>query len=108
MIFAASVLVALLPFVAAQTSTDCNPTEKSCPADPGFSQSSTWFDFQTGSLGDSWDVLGFSNLITTNSNGLQFSITESGQSPTIASKGTILQRYADDRLCILWQDYGYC
>lgn len=86
MIFAASVLVALLPFVAAQTSTDCNPTEKSCPADPAFSQSSTWFDFQTGSLGDSWDVLGFSNLITTNSNGLQFSISESGESPTITSK----------------------
>jgi len=86
MIFAISTLLALLPaFVSAQTSTLCNPTEKSCPADPGF-PATTVYNFQQDGLDDTWDVLGSANMISQDGNGLHFTINADGQAPTITTK----------------------
>jgi hypothetical protein len=86
MLFAVSTLLALLPaFISAQTSTLCNPTEKSCPADPGF-PATTVYNFQQSGLDDTWDVLGSANMISQDGNGLHFTIDASGQAPTITTK----------------------
>jgi len=89
----------LVPFVAAQTSTLCNPTEKTCPADPGFDQPTTVYNFQQTSLDDTWDVLGSANMISQDSGGLHFTITGAGQAPTITTKRTF-----PATLCILNAD----
>lgn len=86
MLFAVSTLLALVPFVAAQTSTLCNPTEKTCPADPGFDQATTIYNFQQNGLDDTWDVLGSGNMISQDSGGLHFTINAAGQAPTITTK----------------------
>jgi hypothetical protein len=95
MLFAASVLVALLPLVAAQTSTNCDPTKKSCPDDPGFAQTTTTFDFQKEGLGKSWTALGFADKISQDSSGLHFSIDASGEAPTLTSNGIPLKNHAN-------------
>jgi hypothetical protein len=86
MLFAVSTLLALLPFVTAQTSTLCNPTEKSCPADPGFDQGTTTYNFQQSGIDDTWTVLGSGNKISQDSGGLHFTIDAAGQAPTLATK----------------------
>jgi hypothetical protein len=92
MLFAASALLALLPFVAAQTSTLCDPTKKSCPADPGFDQATTVYDFQKSGLDDTWDVLGSGDKISQDSNGLHFTIDGPGEAPTLATKSTFYSK----------------
>lgn len=82
----ASALLALLPFAAAQTSTLCNPTEQSCPADPGFNQATTIYNFQQTGIDDTWDVLGSPDKISQDSGGLHFTIDAAGQAPTITTK----------------------
>jgi hypothetical protein len=88
MLFAASGLLALLPFVAAQTSTLCDPTKQSCPPDPGFDQPTTTYNFQQSGLDDTWDVLGSGDKISQDSNGLHFTIDGPGEAPTLATKST--------------------
>ena len=86
MYLAASTILALLPFVVAQTSTVCNPLDKTCPADPGFDQETTTFDFQTTAPGNLWTVLGSGDKISQDSGGLHFTIDAAGQAPTLTSK----------------------
>jgi len=83
-----SVLLSLIPFVVSQTSTDCDPTKKSCPDDPAFG-ASTAFNFQQTGVDSDWVVLGSGEKISQDSNGLHFTIDGDGQSPTLCSKGTI-------------------
>ena len=86
MFIAASALLALLHFVAAQTSTLCDPTKKTCPADPGFDQATTSYDFQQSGIDDTWAVLGSGNKISQDSNGLHFTIDAEKQAPTLSTK----------------------
>jgi hypothetical protein len=87
MLFATSALIALLPaFVAAQTFTSCNPTNSTCPADPGFTNGTTTFNFQAGATLDQFTVLGNADKIAIDSTGLKFTIDAEGQAPTLATK----------------------
>ncbi|KAI0177992.1 concanavalin A-like lectin/glucanase domain-containing protein [Pestalotiopsis sp. NC0098] len=75
----------LLPAVAlAQTYTDCNPTENStCPSDVGLNQSTYSVNFTNGESSD-W-VMTYGDA-TYDDNGLSFTITESGDAPTMQSE----------------------
>jgi beta-glucanase (GH16 family) len=82
---AAAVLAAALPVALAQTSTSCNPTEKTCPSDTGLNLYTYSVDFTSiSSLPDTWTAASATNL-TFGSNGAEFIITESGQAPTIST-----------------------
>jgi hypothetical protein len=81
-----SALLALVPFVAAQTSTLCNPTQQVCPADPGFDQATTTYDFQKQGIDNTWNVLGSGEQISQDGNGLHFTIDAAGQAPTLSTK----------------------
>lgn len=84
----ASALLALIPIVAAQTSTLCDPTKKVCPADPGFDQATTTYNFQKQGLDNTWNVLGSGDKISQDGNGLHFTIDGEGQAPTLSTKRT--------------------
>jgi hypothetical protein len=84
--FFASAFLALVPFVAAQTSTLCDPTKQVCPADPGFDQATTTYNFQQKGIDDTWNVLGSGDKISQDSNGLHFTIDAAGEAPTLSTK----------------------
>lgn len=76
-------LAAALPLAFAQTSTDCDPTKKSCPADQGLSSSTYSADFTSGSGANaSWSAAAYTD-ITYGSDGAVFSIANKNQAPTI-------------------------
>ncbi|KAL1656374.1 hypothetical protein SLS61_000837 [Didymella pomorum] len=69
----------------AQTSTSCDPTEKTCSADTGLSSSTYTHDFTTsGADDDAWNIT--AGNVTYSSSGAEFTITKSGDHPTIQSK----------------------
>ncbi|PWY90007.1 concanavalin A-like lectin/glucanase, partial [Aspergillus heteromorphus CBS 117.55] len=78
--YAAAALTAALPFAAAQTYTDCNPLNKTCPADTAMSSTTFSTDFRTGSF-DGW--LATAENVTFTSEGAEFIINEEGVAPTI-------------------------
>ncbi|CAK4032383.1 glycoside hydrolase family 16 [Lecanosticta acicola] len=79
----AAALAAAVPLAFAQTSTDCNPTEKTCSADSGLSSSSYSADFTQGSSANaSWSAAAYTD-ITYGSDGAVFSIANKNQAPTI-------------------------
>jgi len=82
----ASALLALVPFVVAQTSTLCDPTKKACPADPGFNQATTIYDFKKQGIDNTWAVLGSGDKISQDGNGLHFTIDAAGEAPTLSTK----------------------
>ena len=89
MLYLLSTLLALiLAYVAAQTSTTCNPTNTTCPADPGYDVATTTYNFQQQAPGTDWIVLGSGDQISQDSNGLHFSIDAEGQAPTLCSEST--------------------
>jgi beta-glucanase (GH16 family) len=75
---------ALAALAAAQTFTDCNPTEKACPNNPAMPQ--TWeTDFTTGKDG----VRGWKQTagnLTYGREGADFTIAKKGDAPTIGSE----------------------
>lgn len=76
-------LAGLLPALAlAQTSTDCNPTEKTCPSDKGLDQSSYTADFTKGEDDHFKMTYGDANY---DSSGLSFSISKPKEAPTMQS-----------------------
>lgn len=86
--FAAAALAAAAPLVSAQTFTDCNPLEKTCPADAGTTESNLSFDFtQSGSL-DKWTTA--AGTVNTGPNGAEFTINKRGDAPTIETDFYIL------------------
>lgn len=85
-ITAAAALLAGASFVSAQTFTDCNPTEKSCPADPGLGTTLTT-DFTTGASSD-WSLANGTTM-QYGSNGAEFIITNS-EAPTMSSNKYIM------------------
>ncbi|KAK1763874.1 glycoside hydrolase family 16 protein [Phialemonium atrogriseum] len=66
--------------VRGQTSTDCNPTEKTCPSDDGLSTSSASVDFTSGASAD-WTVT--NGAVGYSSSGAAFTINKQGDAPTI-------------------------
>lgn len=84
--FSKSTLAAALaaaPLALAQTYTDCNPTEKTCPNDTGLPASTFSTDFTKGSSSfTSWSAA-TGTTITYDDNGAAFTIAKAGQAPTI-------------------------
>jgi beta-glucanase (GH16 family) len=64
----------------AQTFSDCNPLDKTCPADPGLKSSSFSTDFTSGNA--SWSGAAYTH-ISYGSNGAEFLIDAQKQAPTI-------------------------
>ncbi|KUJ20621.1 concanavalin A-like lectin/glucanase [Mollisia scopiformis] len=83
---ATSVVLAIAGLVSAQTFTDCNPLEKTCPADAGWGTTVTT-DFTTGASSD-W-TLADGTTMSYGSNGAEFVIT-STQAPTMSSTKYIM------------------
>ncbi|KAF2723060.1 glycoside hydrolase family 16 protein [Polychaeton citri CBS 116435] len=80
---AAALAAAALPLAFAQTSTDCNPTEKSCSADTGLNTKDYYADFTQGeSALKSWSKAAYTD-ISFGSDGAEFTIAKAGQAPTI-------------------------
>lgn len=81
-ITAAIVLAAAaLPAAFAQTFTDCNPLQKTCPSDPGIISPTSNTDFTQGHSG--WSTT--NGGVTYGSDGAVFTITGDGQAPTMQS-----------------------
>lgn len=73
--------LAVAPLAAAQTYSDCNPTKKTCPANPGSTESDLQFDFTQPSGLDKWTTT--AGKVNTGSNGAEFTINKKGDAPTI-------------------------
>ncbi|KUI64497.1 putative glycosidase CRH1 [Cytospora mali] len=73
--------LSLLSAAVAQTSTSCNPTEKTCPADEGLDQSTYTVDFTQGAS-DSWNVT-YGTVTYDGTNGATYTISKSGDAPTM-------------------------
>ncbi|KAJ5226422.1 hypothetical protein N7468_007647 [Penicillium chermesinum] len=73
--------------VSAQTYTNCNPLDKTCPADPGSTESTLDFDFTQSIDPSQWETT--AGTVTTGSNGAVFTIAKRGDAPTIQSKFNI-------------------
>jgi hypothetical protein len=108
MFIAASALLVFLHVVAAQTWTSCNPTKQSCPADPGFDQATTTYNFQQTGIDDTWDVINSGDKISQDSNGLHFIIDAEGESPTVATKRMSHSKKLTDLLRIPLFRNCYC
>lgn len=86
----ASVLAAL---ASAQTFTDCNPMEKTCPNDPAMPQ--TWeTDFTAGKDA----IKGWKQTagdLTYGPEGAEFTVAKKGDAPTIGSEGYLHFGYVE-------------
>ena len=79
---AAAALAASIPIAAAQTFTDCNPMDKTCPKDIALNHPSFISDFQADGASASWTAAAYST-IKYGSDGAEFSISGPKQAPTI-------------------------
>ncbi|KAL3420861.1 ice nucleation protein [Phlyctema vagabunda] len=73
--------------VGAQTFTDCNPTEKTCPSDPALGTTIS-VDFTAGedAVLEHFTYADGTTLTYDDENGGSFSIAKAGNAPTISSK----------------------
>jgi len=86
---ATAVLFSAASLVNAQTFTDCNPTEKTCPADPGYGLGNTVFTDFTKGASDNWEIAAGTTL-TYDTSGAEFNIKVSTDAPTISSDKYIM------------------
>ncbi|TFA98114.1 putative glycosidase crf1 [Trichoderma ghanense] len=77
----AALALAASTLVSAQTSTDCNPLEKTCPNDPAFGKNSGNCDFSKGACSSFESLPG--TTLKYNGNGAVFSISTEKEAPTI-------------------------
>ncbi|KAJ5899222.1 Glycoside hydrolase family 16 CRH1 predicted [Penicillium taxi] len=75
-------LICSSAIVLAQTYTECNPTEKTCPADTALGKSDQKYDFTSGI---STDFSSSGNVAYDGTNGMSFKIAQSGDGPLIQS-----------------------
>ncbi|KAJ5779961.1 hypothetical protein N7457_005121 [Penicillium paradoxum] len=80
---AAAALAMAAPLVSAQTYSDCNPMEKTCPANPGSTESNLHFDFTKPSALDHFKITG--GKVPTGADGAVFTIEKEGDAPTLTS-----------------------
>ncbi|KAI6880743.1 concanavalin A-like lectin/glucanase [Hortaea werneckii] len=73
---------AALPYAFAQTSTDCDPLEKTCPNDTGLNSKSFSADFTSDGGLDSWTEAVATN-IEIGDQGAEFSISDGKDAPTV-------------------------
>ncbi|KAL4911056.1 hypothetical protein BDW74DRAFT_142352 [Aspergillus multicolor] len=78
-------LLSYLTVVAAQTYTDCNPLEQSCPADPALGRSAN-YDFTNGASDDFTEVMSPSY----GADGASFTVSKQGDAPLIQSNWYIM------------------
>ena len=69
----AAALAATLSVASAQTSTDCDPTKKTCPQDTGLNYKTFSSDFMKPGANASWTAAAYST-INYKSDGAEFSI----------------------------------
>ncbi|ODH14402.1 hypothetical protein ACO22_06587 [Paracoccidioides brasiliensis] len=89
----ASLAVALFSgsaLVGAQTFTECNPTVKSCPANPAFGGTGKFSFLQSS---DRFDVVG--GLPTYGPDGALLAVVKQGDNPTLVSKFYIMFGYVE-------------
>lgn len=80
---AAAAVLAALPVTLAQTFTDCNPLEKTCPKNDGLKSSSFDSDFVNNKDAEKdWSTAAWTTM-SYGDQGAQFRIAKSGQAPTI-------------------------
>ncbi|PTB64581.1 glycoside hydrolase family 16 protein, partial [Trichoderma citrinoviride] len=77
----AALALAASTLVSAQTSTDCNPLEKTCPNDPAFGKNSGNCDFSKGACSSFESLPG--TTLKYSGNGAVFSISTETEAPTI-------------------------
>ncbi|KAL4758142.1 glycoside hydrolase family 16 protein [Aspergillus foveolatus] len=95
--WAAIAAIAAIQSCLAQTYTDCNPTEETCPADTGLAQWSFTTDFTSGdSAFDGWNVT--SGAVPSTSLGAAFTINEQGDAPTIETEFYIFFGYVEVKM----------
>jgi hypothetical protein len=79
----ATAIVAALPVAYAQTFTNCNPMEKTCPKNVALNSATFKSDFATGVEAEaSWSKAAYTTINYDNQ-GAQFRIAKQGQAPTI-------------------------
>lgn len=79
--YATAALAAVAPLATAQTYTDCNPLEKTCPPDAGTTESHLSFDFTQPSGLKRWKTT--AGTVNTGPNGAEFTVGKRGDAPTI-------------------------
>ncbi|KAK3675571.1 copper resistance protein [Recurvomyces mirabilis] len=80
---AAVVLASVAATAKAQTSTACDPTKKTCPADTGLNSKTYYADFTQGSSANaSWSGAAYT-VINYGKQGAEFSISKGTEAPTI-------------------------
>ncbi|KAJ5093238.1 Cell wall glucanase [Penicillium angulare] len=84
---AAFSLLSSAALVTAQTYTNCNPLQKTCPADPGFGKSDQTIDFTSG---ESSDFTATGSVSYDSTNGAAFTISKKGDGPLIQSNWYIM------------------
>ncbi|KAK1585698.1 concanavalin A-like lectin/glucanase domain-containing protein [Colletotrichum navitas] len=77
----ASLVALLATSTIAQTFTDCDPTKKTCPANPGLPQSNYEVDFTKGADDSNWKVA--AGKVSYSADGAQFVLAKQGDAPTI-------------------------
>ncbi|KAI2733331.1 CAZyme family GH16 [Penicillium roqueforti] len=87
--------LALAATAAAQTTTSCDPMNKTCPADTGLNKYRLNTDFTAGSLGR-WNTT--AGTVTTTDLGAKFTINEQGDAPTIESEFYIFFGHVDVKM----------
>lgn len=91
----AAAIVTALPVAYAQTSTACNPMEKTCPKDVGLNSATFKSDFAAGSDAEaSWSKAAYTT-ISYDKQGAKFSIEKQGQAPTIQTNFYFLFGHVD-------------
>ncbi|KAJ5471118.1 hypothetical protein N7530_008475 [Penicillium desertorum] len=75
--------LAAATLVSGQTFSDCNPMQKTCPANVGTTQSRQTFDFTKSSDLDLWTTT--AGNVKAGSNGAEFTVNKQGDAPTIQS-----------------------
>lgn len=83
----AVVALAATRMVSAQTFTDCDPTEKTCPADAAFGNQKVECDFTQGACGPITEYPG--TTVEYNDKGMVLSIEKESNAPTLGSHKTI-------------------
>ncbi|KAM3501450.1 hypothetical protein MY11210_009363 [Beauveria gryllotalpidicola] len=89
---AAILALASTSMVAAQTSTECNPLQEDCPADPAFGKDGLDCDFTKGEC-DGFTSLG--TKITYDSKGATFPMSKDGDAPTLRSDKYLFFGYVE-------------
>lgn len=81
---AAAALVAI-PAALAQTSTSCNPLDKTCPEDTGLDSQTFVSDFTSGSSAAASWSMATGTTLTYGTQGAEFIISKAGEAPTIST-----------------------